>query len=81
MWARALCEGGVAVVPVGEGETQILVRATRRDGVFHEEGSGEVRYVRARRSSELSPAPPARDTATRGARALRVLGSDGSRKV
>lgn len=57
-WGRALREGGVAVAPVGEGETQTLVRATWRAGVFEEETFGEVRYVRARRSSDLAAASP-----------------------
>jgi protein-L-isoaspartate(D-aspartate) O-methyltransferase len=54
-WGRALCEGGVVVAPVGEGDSQTLVRATWRDGAFTEETFGDVRYVRARRAADIAP--------------------------
>ncbi|MEZ4307012.1 MAG: radical SAM protein [Polyangiaceae bacterium] len=73
-WARVLAEGGVAVVPVGQADRQQLVRATLRGGAFEEETFGDVRYVRARRPSDLTPRPnlpaPAPD---RARRTLRVL--------
>jgi hypothetical protein len=54
---------------------QTLVRATWRDGAFEIEEHGEVRYVRARRASEVAAPAPKKEAAAQAParRALRVV--------
>lgn len=71
-WGRALRNFGVVVAPVGQGDTQMLVRATFSDGAIVEhETFGEVRYVRARKSAEAREAAAARSG---GRRPLPLVG-------
>ncbi len=79
-WGRALVDGGVAVGPVAEGQTQRLVRAVWRGGAFTDlTRLDEVVYVRARAQDEVEPVAPEGASGAGPGRSLPVLDSSRSR--